>query len=381
MPRREPELHSALRRRLRGWVACWVFACLVAFTHGAFAAHKVVLVRTKGPKSWPAAEQRLSAELDEVGRSEGLRVIALGARAEPVPDLSRYAREYGAIAVLQVLRQGDRGMIRIWLERPPGQQSGYAHAALSLRNREVVSEAVMPVVELVNGQLQAWQVVVPVVTEDDDLDSTDAETGSTSTPTVEPKPGGASMPPRSIGAPVYGPPVRYHVRSERRHALRLGAGPWFSGAETTPAIQIGLGVRAHWFRLWSLEPEVFVHSLPHRVRAEQGTGQLRILGGRCHWMFEPWSASTVSFGLGPGVGFAFVEREGDALMDTASATTSLISARAHLASALMPFFDVLFVWTASHALSDVRAGAAAQPEARLMDLAVDAMLALDWHFD
>ncbi len=330
-----------------------VLACWFTLAAPARAAESTVcIVPTEGPKGWLAAERRLTAEL----RATGLRVLVLPAREGPDHELARHAAAFGAIASVQVLREGEFGVIRVWLERDASRGAGFRHVRVNLRGPEVVSHAVLPVVELV--YLRSIEV-----------------------PKLEPDANAKRRPPgrRQLGAPVWGPPVRYHVRSDMMYAARLGVGPWFAGAETTPAINVGLGLRAHWFTFWSLEPELFMHAVAHGVQVPTGVGTLPVFGARAHWLFEPWPKSSVSVGIGPGLGTALVRsdlprRKADPQQ------AYLLSGRAEIASALAPYVDVLFLFTFSYDLAETPSFTEQRALAHMFRPALDAQLALDWHW-
>jgi hypothetical protein len=346
-----------------------LLCCLLLLSGRARAATEtVVLVGTIGSKAWAAAENRLAAEL----RAIGFELIVLGERTDSDHELARHAAAFGAIAAAQVMRSGDQGVIRVWLERAADYSGGYSHVSVNLRNPEVVSHAVLPVVELVfERSAQLGQLTRP-----DPSEAEGAKGTRLSTPSAPPK----ALARRRLGAPVWGPPVRYHVRSDRRHALRVGVGPWFSGADTTPAVHVTVGLRAHWFEYWSIEPELFIHGPVHHVDSGLGPGDLNFLGGRAHAMFEPWPKSNVSFGIGPGLGLVWVDPELPG-PDPEASVVGVLSGRMAIASAVIPFVDVLFILTVGHAASGVASFAAERPSATLMRPAIDSMLAVDWHFD
>jgi hypothetical protein len=352
-----------LSLRLLLWCASFLLFARVA---GAEPSQTVVVVQTKGARAWHAAERRLLAELQAMG----MRLIQLRYQRELDKELPKYAKEYGALASLQVLRNGEQGVIRIWLEADGDLRAGYRHISVNLRNPDVVSYAVLPAVELVytrSVQLRIPKGPAKVASQT----ATSAETSDEAAESKLPS-------KKAIGAPVWGPPVRYHVRSEMPRALRFATGPWFSGAENTPAFQVSFGYREHFAKRFSVEGEVFIHAVEHRVATPGGVGHRSVFGGRAHLMFEPWPKSAVSVGVGPGVGIARVAADFPA-NSPATQYPTLVSGRAQIASATAPFVDFLFAVTISHSLSSVVGESVTDPGARLMRPSVDAMLGLDWH--
>lgn len=328
----------------------------------AHAAPKsVVLVPTRGAKAWLAAERRLEAEL----RAIGFRLIVRESLTAADHELPRHAQAFDAVAALQVLREDEDGLIRVWLERDAKGRGGFRHVRVNLRGPEVVTHAVLPIVELVYTHAQPLPA----------LESAKAAEGKGDAEQRLPPS------PLQLGAPVWGPPVRYHVRSEMLHALRLGVGPWFSGGESSPAINVVLGMRGHYLRLLSVEPELFIHGVEHRVQLTEGVvGELATVGGRFHAVLEPWPKSSVSVGIGPGIGLAWVRPDFPGA-DVDSELAVLLSGRAELASALAPYLDVLFIVTVSSDLTDTPSYAEGQSRAELFRSVVDAQLAVDWHWE
>lgn len=333
---------------------------LLSITGPAHAAPpSVVLVPTQGSKAWLSAERRLSAELNAMG----FQLIVMPPLEAADHELARHATAFAAVAAVQALREGQEGLIRVWLSRETkAAQGGFRHVRVNLRGPEVVTHAVLPIVELV--YTHAYPLPALAV-ESSDVESTTAL-----------PPG-----PLQLGAPVWGPPVRYHVRSEMLHAFRLGVGPWFSGGESSPAINLVVGMRGHYLRYWSIEPELFVHGLSHRVQVDDGViADWPLVGGRVHLLFEPWPRSTVSLGFGPGLGAAWL-RPRIAGSELPEQLAVLLSGRTEVASALAPYLDVLFIVTLSTDLASTPSLARARPDATLFRPAIDAQLAVDWHWE
>jgi hypothetical protein len=331
-------------RRFRVYLYCWLFA--FGLTQGlALAASgrpRVVLLAPNGPRAWPAAERRMEAELTELG----VDVLAVRDRANNDSSLRRYSAQYGAIAAVQILRRGNDGIIRVWLRDGEGDSGEFVQRSVNLRSGDVVNLAVLPITEAVYGKAQPIIAAGPNVHR------------------YEPPPQGGV----------------YHFRSEMRYAARVGVGPWFSGADTTPAVNTVLGVRAHWFGALAFQAEGLVHSLAHRVETSRGVGELRLWGARGYALYEPFPRSSVSLGFGPGVGvFWAVPR----FLRTGAETHmgSFLSFRGELASPLVPFVDVVFVFGINYAMSKVPSDSLRDEGAPLMRTGLDSMVAVDWHWE
>jgi hypothetical protein len=341
---------------------------------------RVVVMGTDGPKGWAAAERRLIAELGAMG----VDVVALPDREGADRELPQYARDYGALAAVQVLRRGDNGVIRIWARGVGDQPGEFRHRSVNLRNPDVVSLAVLPVVEFVFDRVE--EIPAPKLRSAPATNAQPSQPARLPPPSeAEAEPGGSSRPvlpdewAKRLGAPVFGPPVVYHVRSDMRYATRLGGGPWFSGGNTTPAVNVVLGLRAHWVRLLAVEAEAFVQPIAHRIDAIGGVGTLRLFGVRAHALYEPWPRSDVHLGIGPGAGLYLL----DAALPYESAAGrngAFVSLRAQIASALMPFFDVVFAFSANRSLVRVAGYSLRAPDAALMRNGLDSMIAIDWHW-
>lgn len=331
---------------------------------------RVVVVGTEEPGAWAAAERRLIAEFAELG----VDVVLLPGREGVVRELPQYAANYGAVAAVQVLRRGDNGVVRFWAPGAGDERGEFRHISVSLRNPDVVNLAVLPVREFVYERVEAmpdaeaWRLAQHAATRVDNAPAVQART--------------FPVPPdwaTRLGAPVVGPPVRYHVRSQMRYAARVGGGPWFSGAGTTPAVNVVLGLRAHWFELFSFEAEAFMQPVPHRVEAVGGSGDLRMFGGRGHVLYEPWPNSDVSLGFGPGAGY-FVVLPSFPYEVANSRSSGFMSFRTQLASPLMPYFDVVFTFEVNRAWVPIAGYSLTKPKEDLMRVGMDSMVAVDWHW-
>lgn len=120
-------------------------------TMGSNDAPLVLIVPTRGTASWLAAERRLDAEL----RGLQLRVAYDQVVRSFDTTLPERARAAHAMVAIQVLREADLGILRFWFTPQPGRQSGYQHLEINLRNADVVSSAVLPVVEAIFDRVEA----------------------------------------------------------------------------------------------------------------------------------------------------------------------------------------------------------------------------------
>lgn len=308
---------------------------------------QVALVKTEGSHAWLAAERRLIAELGAMG----VKVLILPGRNASDPALRERAQLQGARVALQVLRQGNDGVIRFWSQGGDSPKGEFRHISVNLRNPDVVSLAVLPVADFVF--LRTVEIPGPSA----------------------PERGSSARGPR----PVDGAFLPWRLRSEMHYAARAGAGPWFSGADTTPAVNLVLGVRAHWFRLFACEAEAFGQAIAHKVNVANGVGELNLLGARAHFLYEPWPTSDVSFGIGPGLGYLWrvYHAPGESRQLDSAPVASL---RAQLASALLPSIDVVFAFTVSDALTPIYSRSIEHPTGSMLRTGLDSMIGIDWHW-
>lgn len=236
----------------------------------------VLMNHTTGASAWRAAEWRLTAEL----RALQMRVVSGASVTESDPDLPERVIRARAFVGIQVLRDGDRGIIRFWFAPQRGQRSGYQHIEVNLRNADVVSRAVLPVVESIFDRTRTsmQQVDAPIQGQ---LASTDACLGVTS---------------ELCRAPL---------------ALRLGVAAFLAHADpgATGAIEFGLRVK-----LWSgarLELDGAGLFLGPEVAGEERHRQWT---GRGHLMFETWGKDGRGAAIGPGIGVVSVSNSKHSLL-------------------------------------------------------------------
>jgi hypothetical protein len=67
--------------------------------------------------------------------------------------------------------------------------------------------------------------------------------------------------------------------------------------------------------------------------------------------------------------------------DEPALASPLFTLRAELAAALAPSVDVLFVLTHTHATRKLAGYSQREPSSPLLASAIDAMLAVEWHFE
>jgi len=288
----------------------------------------VLMEHTAGPAAWTAAERRLVAEL----RALQMRVDVAGAVTDLDEELPDRVLAAGAFVGIQVLRDGDRGIIRFWFAPQRGQRSGYQHIEINLRNAEVVSAAVLPVVEAIfDRTLTSMHVADP--------------------PDV--RVAAASDPCEGVSSGLCEAPM----------ALRLGGGAFLVHADSGATTGFGLGLR---FRLWAatrLEIDGAYLSRSTSVEGEQPHAQ-RLL--RLHLMFEAWGKDGRGAALGPGIGLVH---------SSSLAGTSLLPSAGVRAAVFAPLSkQVNLAFTLSGARLVDAGGYSGNP------WLVDAMLNLDWYF-
>lgn len=284
---------------------------------------------TVGPAAWTAAERRLVAEL----RGLQMHVEVAGAVTELDEELPDRVLGAKAFVGIQVLRDGDRGIIRFWFAPQRGQRSGYQHVELNLRNADVVSAAVLPVVEAIFDR---------TLTSMHAADAPDDRVVATS---------GAC---EGVSNGLCDAPM----------ALRLGGGAFLVHADSGATTGFGLGLR---FRLWAatrLEVDGAYLSRSTSVEGEKPHDQ-RLL--RAHLMFEGWGKDGRGAALGPGVGLMHSSSpDGTSLLPS-------VGARAAVFAPLSNQVNLAFTLSGAR-LVDVGAAYSGNP------WLADAMLNLDWYF-
>jgi hypothetical protein len=236
----------------------------------------VLMNHTTGPAAWRAAEWRLTAEL----RGLQMRVVSGASVTESDPDLPERVMRAKALVGIQVLRDGDRGIIRFWFAPQRGQRSGYQHIEVNLRNADVVSRAVLPVVESIFDRTRTSmeQADAPLQGE---LASTDPCLGVTS---------------ELCRAPL---------------SLRLGVAAFLAHADPGATGAIELGARV---KLWPgarLELDGAKLFLGPEF---EGGSRHRQWTARGHLMFETWAKDGRGAAIGPGLGVVSVHNSNHSLL-------------------------------------------------------------------
>lgn len=288
----------------------------------------VLMEHTSGPAAWTAAERRLIAEL----RGLQMRVTVAGSVQELDEDLPDRVLKAGAFVGIQVLRDGDRGIVRFWFAPQRGQRSGYQHVEINLRNADVVSTAVLPVVEAIFDRTQTSMQVGEMTDE---------------------KAGESLDPCSTVGSGMCAAPL----------ALRLGGGAFLVHADSGATTALGLGIR---YRLWSatrleLDGAYIFRSKPALM--EQPHDQKLL---RAHLMFEAWGKDGRGAAIGPGIG----------LMHSSNAQgASLLPSVGGRAAVFAPLSrSVNLVFTLSGAkMIDAHSDYTGTP------WLADAMLSVDWY--
>lgn len=288
----------------------------------------VLMDHTTGAAAWRAAERRITAEL----RGLQMRVISGASVTESDPELPERVMRAKAFVGLQVLRDGDRGIIRFWFAPQRGQRSGYQHVEVNLRNADVVSRAVLPVVESIFDRTRTsmQQADAPIQGE---LASTNGCMGVTS---------------ELCRAPL---------------ALRLGVAAFLAHADAgaTGAVELGLRVK-----LWSgarLELDGSSLFLGPEV---EGESRHRQWTSRGHLMFETWGKDGRGAAIGPGVGVVSVSNEAYSLL------AGTLGARAEFFVPLSRNVNVFFAATAARMVRQSEA-------AHVRPWFADAVVGFDWN--
>ncbi len=309
-----------------------VVLCVVLVSSRVWAAPVepivVLMDHTTGPGAWLAAERRLIAEL----RGLQMRVIAGGNVTDSDPDLPERVTRSGAFVGVQVLRDGDRGIIRFWFAPQRGQRSGYQHIEMNLRNADVVSRGVLPVVEAIFDRTQ-----------------TSMQTGDT----VRGQVAAAVDPCAKVGSAMCRAPLALHV----------GVGAFLAHADSGATTAADLGLR---LRLWPAARLELDGAYLFAGQRAEGEEQHRQMTARTHLMFEGWGKDGRGAAIGAGVGVLSVSDADE------SAVVPTVSARASFFMPVSQQVNLVFGVTGARMLTPP-GNLAANP------WFVDAMLALDWY--
>jgi hypothetical protein len=249
--------------------------CLLSSSAGVQAAESstgpsplVLIIPTRGSASWLAAERRLAAELQglqlHVGYGQVVRQFDT--------TLPERAQSADAMVAIQVLREGDLGILRFWFAQQAGRVGGYQHLEVNLRNADVVSRAVLPVVEAIFDRVEAPGGVRPVLL---------AVTGEDKSVEDEP----------SFDASC---DTKKALRCVPSLAVRVFVGPYLATAAQGAAMAFGAGLR---FR-----------PVPMLTLAADGDYQVMTKGsteaatGALHLLYEFRNRVGRGVAVGPGIG-------------------------------------------------------------------------------
>lgn len=288
----------------------------------------VLMDHTIGAAAWTTAEARLTAEL----RGLRMRVVEEGSVTELDTELPERTSRVKAFVGIQVLRDGDRGIIRFWFAPQRGQRSGYQHLELSLRNADVVSRAVLPVVEAIFDRTQTSMQY-------------DGEQVAQANEAQDPC---AAVGTRACGALV---------------ALRLGMGAFLVNADSgaAPAADVGLRLRA--WPATRLELDAAYLFAGQRANGEELHRQWST---RAHFMWESWGRDGRGAAIGPGVGLISVDNAKESVLRPS------LNARVSLFAAVSRSVNFTFSVTGARMLGE-------PPGLEANPWSADAVLALDWY--
>lgn len=309
-------------------VFCVVFLMVAPARAATDNAIVVLMEHTVGPAAWTAAERRLVAEL----RGLQMQVKVAASVQQLDEDLPERVVKAGAFVGIQVLRDGDRGIVRFWFAPQRGQRSGYQHVEINLRNADVVSTAVLPVVEAIF-----------------DRTKTSMQVGETLEAEVRVTVDACSR----VG----------HGMCDAPFALRLGGGAFLVHADSGATTGLALGLR---YRLWSatrleLEAAYLFHGKP---ALEEELHDQKLL--RSHLMFEAWGKDGRGAAIGPGVGLMHASGvDGSFWLPT-------VGARAAVFAPISRAVNLVFTLSGAR-MVDARLGYTGSP------WLADALLSVDWY--
>ena len=270
---------------------------LLTLSRLAFAAESlpravaplVLIVPTRGSASWLAAERRLEAEL----RGLQLRVAydqVVRAFDATLPERARFAQ---AMVAIQVMREGDLGILRFWFTQQPGRQSGYQHLELNLRNADVVSRAVLPVVEAI-------------------FDRVEAPAGERRNVALAAQKGTERALERddSSSAACH---RRKALRCAPVVAGRLLLGPYLASATPGAALAVGAGLRWRMLSMLTLEGDADYQILSKGVDDPRVTYLEHQTAVAVHLLYEFRNRVGRGVALGPGIGALIGTHNGETL--------------------------------------------------------------------
>lgn len=288
----------------------------------------VLMEHTAGPAAWTAAERRLIAEL----RGLQMQVKVADAVQELDEDLPEKVVKAGAFVGIQVLRDGDRGIVRFWFAPQRGQRSGYQHVEINLRNADVVSTAVLPVVEAIFDRTQT-SMQPGETTDDEDDEELDPCHGA-----------GSGM----CRAPL---------------ALRLGGGAFLVHADTGATTALSLGFRLRILPATRLEVDGAYIFRGKPAIGEQLHEQRLV---RSHLMFEAWGKDGRGAAIGPGIGLMHSSNaQGSSLLPS-------VGGRAAVFAPLSKDVNLVFTLSGARMIN-------AESDYRGTPWLADAMLSVDWY--
>lgn len=257
------------------------------------SAPLILIVPTRGSSSWLAAERRLVAELRGLELRVGYDQVVREFDTR-LPERAHFAR---AMVAIQVLREADLGILRFWFEQQPGRQAGYQHLEVNLRNADVVSRAVLPVVEAIFDRVEAPSGRLPV------RPST-VRSGSE-----------RSRPHEDVDDCVR----NRDKRCAPGVAGRLLLTPYVATAAPGAALAVGAGVRWRMFSTLTLEADADYHVLAKRTTISPLSNQLTtsVLSNQAaaamHVLYELRNRMGRGVAIGPGFGAFRASHDGQPL--------------------------------------------------------------------
>jgi hypothetical protein len=190
-----------------------------------------------------------------------------------LPERAQLAK---AMVAIQVLREADLGILRFWFAQQPDLQSGYQHLEVNLRNADVVSSAVLPVVEAI-------------------FDRAEASSGGTRAR----NPASNTVPLIAREQPAQDDCRRNNAkRCTPALAGRLLHGPYFATTSYGAALALGVGVRWRMLPMFTVEGDVDYQTLTRSKK--NGLPHQTTLA--LHALYEFRNRAGRGVAVGPGVG-------------------------------------------------------------------------------